>query len=731
MVSTGEVYADAGLHTRKGDFAEYAAMLKGMEKNIGEATTFAQSALATGLMIPAGVVAAAGAAGVAISAGYEDSIITLQTLYHSQDIAAEKFKWIQQFAASTPFEFPELLEAATQLKSYGLDIEEYGRSLGDTAAAMGKPISQVVGAITDAMQGEFERTKELGVKAIDINNANWKQMGLDVNDAGKTALSYIDSNGQQQYAVVDKNNKQMIAATLMAIWNGQYEGAMETRSKSMTGMWSTLIDNVKTSLAEMAGFNMDFGAGEAAISTLSLAGALKTLETGALSVTNAFAGLDSSTKQLIGYGAAGVAAILALTGAMIGYKVIMGVASAMNVSFGVTLSAAIWPATAIVVGIGLVVAALYLLETRFGLVSSALTMASDAFTIITHYLGEFYTALTQSGGYIDQATTSLTNLFTVLQNFAANYHLDDILSFAWDASPLKLAYEAVQKLIEWLGVLKTEMGEEAAEIRKTDEAVGSFWDTVGQPANTSGIEKTDTAIKQTGQDAVTAKSQVQDMFNVNPTGLVTGLNQADTAGTKVGNTMTKANMIISNTGQIRMGGLVGQLQLVDSNGNKSNVTMNQLKSAVDSTGKVSLAGLNGQLVMVDAQGKTTTMDAQQLQTMLSNCSNVSMSGTTSGINGVGSSAESATGKVNALATALNKINMAKYEYASETDFMNDPSFAGKRATTGNMGASNNNKPGKLKSYSTPNNTVVYENVKIQNYNNNGSTLSKNKMKTAV
>jgi len=116
-----------------------------------------------------------------------------------------------------------------KLRSFGLDpMNGLLRTLGDTAAAMGKPIDQAVEAIADAVSGEYERLKEFGIKSMTKGN--------------QTAFEYTDKNGKQRRKIVDNNNRAMIQSTLEAIWNEKYAGAMNKQSKTWAGMVSNLAD---------------------------------------------------------------------------------------------------------------------------------------------------------------------------------------------------------------------------------------------------------------------------------------------------------------------------------------------------------------------------------------------------------------------------------------------------------------------------------------------------------
>ncbi|MBM3114281.1 tape measure protein [Jeongeupia naejangsanensis] len=181
-------------------------------------------------------------AGVAATAGYlfkkqfldvassfEKMQAVLETTEGSQAGAKRAMDWVSQFAAQTPYELDQVTEAYVRLRTYGLDpTKGLMQSLGDTSAAMGKPLMQSVEAIADAVTGEYERLKELGIRASTKGNA--------------TTFAYTDRSGQQRLATVNKNNRQAIQQTLETIWNDKYAGAMGRLSSTWSGMLSNLMD---------------------------------------------------------------------------------------------------------------------------------------------------------------------------------------------------------------------------------------------------------------------------------------------------------------------------------------------------------------------------------------------------------------------------------------------------------------------------------------------------------
>jgi hypothetical protein len=176
------------------------------------------------------------------NANAETMRMSLEVATGSVEKANELFGWLQNLAAQTPFEFPELMQAAINLESLGVSAEKYLGVIGDTAAGTNKSIDQVTQAFLDAQVGEFERLKEFGIRTVE--------------EGGKTYFQYM-KNGEMVKVEIDRNNAEMIESTLSAIWNDKYGGAMEKQSATFIGQWSTLKDNINLLMqqASMGVFN--------------------------------------------------------------------------------------------------------------------------------------------------------------------------------------------------------------------------------------------------------------------------------------------------------------------------------------------------------------------------------------------------------------------------------------------------------------------------------------------
>jgi phage tail tape-measure protein len=164
------------------------------------------------------------------AAQFEKFQAILETTEGSSDKAQTAMRWVEDFTKKTPFKIEEVMESFVKLRAYGLDpTKGLLETLGDTGAAMGKPVLQAVEAIADAVTGENERLKEFGIKA---------------STKGDTiTYSYTNAAGEQLSKTASKKSRAQIQETLEAIWNEKYGGAMQKQAKTFEGMWSMISDH--------------------------------------------------------------------------------------------------------------------------------------------------------------------------------------------------------------------------------------------------------------------------------------------------------------------------------------------------------------------------------------------------------------------------------------------------------------------------------------------------------
>ena len=148
---------------------------------------------------------------------------SLITATGSADLAVSAFADIERLASTTPYSVEQVTEAFIKLRNLGLDpSEEAIISYGNTAAAMGKDLSQLIEAVADATTGEFERLKEFGIKAR--------------NEGEQIALTFQGTT--ERIA----NNAQAIEQYLQSLGNDRFAGAINARLQTLDGAVSNLGD---------------------------------------------------------------------------------------------------------------------------------------------------------------------------------------------------------------------------------------------------------------------------------------------------------------------------------------------------------------------------------------------------------------------------------------------------------------------------------------------------------
>jgi len=198
-------------------------MRAGMAKMKTAALWGGGAALAGGIALGAPILSKA--------SQFEDFEATLQTIEGSQAKAKKSMDWISDFATKTPFQLGEVTDSFVKLRAYGLNpTGGLMKTLGDTSAAMGKPVAQAVEAMADAVTGENERLKEFGIKAK--------------ADGDLFTYNYTDSKGRQKSLSAMKDDRKGIENALRKIWDEKFSGAMDRRSKTWSGLWGNMLDQV-------------------------------------------------------------------------------------------------------------------------------------------------------------------------------------------------------------------------------------------------------------------------------------------------------------------------------------------------------------------------------------------------------------------------------------------------------------------------------------------------------
>jgi hypothetical protein len=187
-----------------------------------------------------GVVALGALGGMAIKSAADMETMTVQweTLLGSTDAAKQRMQELREFAATTPFEIPEVMAASRTLQVFGGDAIATGDALtmvGDIAAGTQQPFGDVamwVGRMYDAIKsgqpfGEAAmRLQEMGALSGE-NRRKIEELAEGVKDGTVT----MDQAWKGTQGVF-----------------GQFSGLMEKQSQTVAGQWSNMMDNLGQTL---------------------------------------------------------------------------------------------------------------------------------------------------------------------------------------------------------------------------------------------------------------------------------------------------------------------------------------------------------------------------------------------------------------------------------------------------------------------------------------------------
>lgn len=249
---------------------------------------------------------------------YELFRARLETATGSVEAAGRAFERLQDFAARTPQRLAEVVDAFTILTNLGLEPSERALiSYGNTAAAMGKSLNQLIEAVADATTGEFERLKEFGIKArVEGDRVRFTFRGITTEVA---------------------NSAEAIQGYLLQLGETQFAGAMERQANTLSASFGNLRDAVqRVSVAFAEGSGLVGLVKRATQALTGVAERIGELDPQFLSVAGKVAVLGTALGGVVAsLGAFGILA----AGAVVGLKALL-IAGGVATAFATLASAA-------------------------------------------------------------------------------------------------------------------------------------------------------------------------------------------------------------------------------------------------------------------------------------------------------------------------------------------------------------------------------------------------------
>lgn len=216
-----------------------------MKAGADVATAASRITSVTGGMIGA-VVGYTAKMGIAYNSMKEDALATFEVQLQSAEKAAKLVNDIQGLAAKTPLESSDITSVVTTLLQFQIAGEEtidITRRLGDATGGSAEKLKGIALA--------FGQTASAGkLQGQDLNqmiSQGWNPLNFIVARTGETMEQVRDrmskgavSAAEVKQALVDATSE-----------GGQYFGLMEKRGKTASGLWSTMVDNMKMTAGAM------------------------------------------------------------------------------------------------------------------------------------------------------------------------------------------------------------------------------------------------------------------------------------------------------------------------------------------------------------------------------------------------------------------------------------------------------------------------------------------------
>ena len=270
------------LIAKTNQFNQAIGKAEGKIKSFSSNLTKTGRIMTTRLSLPLAVL---GGLALKQAAKFETLQTTLNTLTGSAEKGAAAFEKLVQFSAKTPFQLDELVKVNNTLMGFGLNVNEAFDSLsmlGDISGIVGGDLQSIGVAFGQAAAEGRVMTRDLrqfinnGVPILDILS---ESMGVARGEIMKMA-----SEGKISFDILNQAFKDATSE------GGKFHNGMETLSKTLNGLFSTLKDNINIALAKL---------GEEIADVMDLKNGVPALSQKIGELVTNFENLDDSSQKLI------------------------------------------------------------------------------------------------------------------------------------------------------------------------------------------------------------------------------------------------------------------------------------------------------------------------------------------------------------------------------------------------------------------------------------------------
>ena len=156
-------------------------------------------------------------------------------------------KELQQFAAKTPFEFSQVTEAAQKFLAFGFTAEQVIPTLtavGDAAAGVGLG-AEGINRVTLALGQMAAKSRVQSDEMLQLTEAGipaWQMLADKIGKSVPEVMDMVSKGGVDAATGI---------SALVEGMNSKFGGMMEQQSTTIQGTWSTLMDGLEQSAAQV------------------------------------------------------------------------------------------------------------------------------------------------------------------------------------------------------------------------------------------------------------------------------------------------------------------------------------------------------------------------------------------------------------------------------------------------------------------------------------------------
>ncbi len=185
-----------------------------------------------------------GKASLSAAANMEQQKVAFTTLLGSAEKAQVLLDKLQEFAASTPFQFNEIVDASKKLIAFGFSADQVEgtlRRVGDVASGLGislGELTEIYGKARTQNTLYNEDINQLAGRGIPVFEELGKILNVDTDQVKK-----LSSEGKITFPTLEQMFKNLTSE------GGKFAGMMNAQSQTLSGGWSNFNDQLdKTQL---------------------------------------------------------------------------------------------------------------------------------------------------------------------------------------------------------------------------------------------------------------------------------------------------------------------------------------------------------------------------------------------------------------------------------------------------------------------------------------------------